>query len=289
MSALEIIFAANNSSRQPLVVTSQDGSGWNNNIATGEGCAEYSGPCITRFGASMVVAWSDAGANLRTATSSSPGALSASSHVTGNSHSSPSLCEHQGRVYCANTYGATIQVRSSADGLSWSSPSSIPVPALLGACAIASHAGRLHAAYIGVYGLQLSASDDGSTWDEPLSLGGSPIIGTPALASFKGRLRLAYVTNGHRDLVIRSSEDGKTWGDSTPVADHRSNTSPTLTSYGDNLFLAYTKAAPDALLLVVSSSDGTSWSGDTVVNGESVWVPDTLNTVYPMLSMAVRP
>jgi hypothetical protein len=192
------------------------------------------------------------------------------------SKAAPSLAFFNDRLWVAFTSDKCLNrvlVCSTADGQNWSDSSRIPGQASQTGPSLAVFQNRLWVAFVAnnssnqllICSLRMARNGPATQASQT----------APSLAVFLDRLWLAFVANdGSNRVLVCSSADGQTWTDPISVHGQLSKTAPALAAFFppndvEKLLVAFVANNNTNSLLVSSSTDGQTWTGDTGVFAEA--------------------
>jgi hypothetical protein len=114
--------------------------------------------------------------------------------------------------------------------------------------------------------IDVCSSDDGLNWST-LTEVGQTSKNPPSLCAFNNKLWLAFRGDTSNDVLV-CSYDGHSWSSSISVG-QTTTAAPSLAVFQGKLYVAFLAANSSNDILLCSSSDGQSWSGNVPVPNQS--------------------
>lgn len=186
-------------------------------------------------------------------------------------------------AFVANDSSSRLLICSSNDAIHWAAETKVGSESSNASPAVTTFNGKTWLAFRSNdsgHQLLICSSDDGVNWTGNTPIGQKSKTG-PALCVFNGKLWVAFVAdNSSSDILVCSSDDGVHWSNNTKV-NQTTPYAPSLCVYKDKLYLAFASSHDQSTnntagvntsvrdVLICSSSDGTTWSGNTKVNETS--------------------
>lgn len=132
--------------------------------------------------------------------------------------------------------------------------------------------------------LTIVSSTDGINWTNNLTFGQASNQ-APALVVWNNALYMAFTAGPYGALFLVSSTDGRIWSAPQNTGEF-SNTAPALGVLNNTLYMAFVATDTSSQLLVTSSTDGSNWSTNILINDATSNQAPALNTWNGTLYMA---
>jgi hypothetical protein len=228
--------------------------------------------------------------NVRAQVSGSPGSYSGTADVVVGGGSVGSLISFGGRVFLTLGGGGNVDVLTSADGINWEAPGTIPIANAFGA-SLATLNGKLCCVASTAAGARLACavSSDGISWSNPITIPDRYTRGTANVVEYKGRLVMAYVAaNDGNEILIAYSDDCINWYDQVVIG-QQSTCAPSLAVDENNrLWMAYAANNPSRDVLLTSSTNGYDFEGSPSIGSQANTYDNAQKTKWQVVSLTRR-